>query len=333
MAINQNRHTDKRPAKASGAARSRRDWRHPLRSWGNSHRDSARLALQRVAEAPFGTLMIVLVMGIVLALPMGLAVLIDQVERLGVDWQRAAELSVYLQDDVDGREAVSLTQQIAARADVDAAQLVDREQALAEFQQHSGLGDALEQLAYNPLPNLILVTPRSIEGGAAALQPMRDQLAGLPGVDVVQIDLLWVERLTAILKMFERFTGGLAVLLITALLLVMANTIRLAIQSRREEILVVKLVGGTDAFVRRPFLYLGVYYGVLAGALAWLLVAVGLGWLNITVREVAALYQSDFALTGMPLADGTLLLAGAMLLGLAGAWLAVGRHIREIEPQ
>ena len=331
---NQNKAADKRQGKtASGAARSRHSWRHPLRSWANSHRDSARLALHRVTDAPFSTLMIVLVMSIVLALPMGLAVLIDQVEQLGIDWQRAAQLSVYLEDEIDAGEAGQLQSRIDELPGVAGTQLLDKELALAEFQQHSGLGEALQQLAYNPLPNVILVMPESIEGGSSALRPLRDQLAQLPGVDEVQIDLLWVERLTAVLKMFERFTGGLTILLIIALLLVMANTIRLAIESRREEILVVKLVGGTDAFVRRPFLYLGVYYGILAGALAWLLLIAGLSWLNVTVREVASLYQSDFVLSGMPVIDGLTLLAAAMLLGLAGAWLAVGRHIREIQPQ
>ena len=331
---NQNKAADKRQGKAaSGAARSRHSWRHPLRSWANSHRDSARLALHRVTDAPFSTLMIVLVMSIVLALPMGLAVLIDQVEQLGIDWQRAAQLSVYLEDEVDAAEAGQLQSRIDELPGVASTQLLDKELALADFQQHSGLGEALQQLAYNPLPNVILVMPESIEGGSSALRPLRDQLAQLPGVDEVQIDLLWVERLTAVLKMVERFTGGLTILLIIALLLVMANTIRLAIESRREEILVVKLVGGTDAFVRRPFLYLGVYYGILAGALAWLLLIAGLSWLNVTVREVASLYQSDFVLSGMPVIDGLTLLAAAMLLGLAGAWLAVGRHIREIQPQ
>lgn len=330
MAAKQPKTTDKRPA---GAARSSRSWRHPLRSWLGGHRDSARMALQRVRDYPLSTAMIVLVMTIVLALPMGLGVLISQVERLGIDWQRAAQLSVYLDTDIKADAARALRQKIADMDEVAEAQLLDRELALVEFQQHSGLGDALQQLASNPLPDVILVLPASIEGGVASLQPLRDRLAQLSGVDDVQIDLLWIERLTSILAMLERFTGGLAVVLVLALIMVMSNTIRLAIESRRNEILVIKLVGGTDAFVRRPFLYIGVLYGLLAGLLAWVLLALGLSWLNVAVREVAALYQSDFALTAMPVQDGLMLVAGAMLLGLLSSWLAVGRHAREIEPR
>ncbi|QIB50197.1 permease-like cell division protein FtsX [Pseudomonas sp. OIL-1] len=316
-----------------GAARSQRNWKHPLRSWLGSHRDSALQALQRLRRHPLSSAMTILVMTIVLALPTGLAVLIGQVERLGVDWQRAAQLSVYLQDEVNASAAEQLRDSIAALDEVDEAQLLDKDLALAEFQEHSGMGDALEQLSYNPLPSVVLVTPASIEGGASALQPLRDRIAGMSGVELVQIDLLWVERLTSILAMLERFTGGLAVLLIFALLLVMTTTIRLAIESRREEIQVIKLVGGTDAFVRRPFLYIGMVYGLVAGILAWLLLAGGIAWLNTTVRQVAALYQSGFELLPMPAGDGLLLVAGAVLLGLLGAWLAVGRHIRDIEPQ
>lgn len=317
----------------SGAARSQRDWRHPLRSWFGSHRDSARQALVRVRHYPFSSAMTVLVMTIALALPMGLSVLIGQVKQLGVNWQEAAQISVYLADDVSAEKQQSLTEQIRQLAGVAQAQLLDKDLALAEFQQHAGMGDALLQLDYNPLPSVIVVTPLSIDGGAAALEPLRDRLAAIDGVEQVQIDLLWVERLAAILAMFERFAGGLGVLLIIALLLVMANTIRLAIESRRDEILVIKLVGGTDAFVRRPFLYIGVLYGLLAGVLAWVLLALGLAWLNVTVERVASLYQSDFALFGMPFTDGVALVFGSMVLGLAGAWLAVGQHVRAIEPQ
>ncbi|MGM8935626.1 permease-like cell division protein FtsX [Pseudomonas neustonica] len=316
-----------------GAARSERNWRHPLRSWLGSHRASARQALHQVRSYPFSSVLTVLVMTIALALPMGLSVLINQVEQLGVNWQKAAQISVYIEDGVSKERQQEQLAAIKTLSGVANAQLLDKELALAEFQQHSGMGDALLQLSYNPLPSVIVVTPSSIEGGAAALEPLRDRLAAIDGVEQVQIDLLWVERLAAILGMLERFTGGLGLLLIIALLLVMTNTIRLAIESRREEILVVKLVGGTDAFVRRPFLYIGVLYGLLAGVMAWLLLAAGLAWLNVTVQQVASLYQSDFALIGMPWPDGLTLVMGAMLLGLVGAWLAVGQHVRAIEPQ
>tara|TARA_R110001592_G_scaffold4275_9_gene23941 strand:- start:880 stop:1881 length:1002 start_codon:yes stop_codon:yes gene_type:complete len=333
MADDKQKTSAKRGARApSGAARSRHSWKHSLRSWFGSHRDSARQAFDRLRHNPLSSAMTIMVMTIVLALPMGLAVLIGQVERLGVDWQRAAQLSVYLQD-VKGEAADSLLERIIALDQVADAQLLDAELALAEFKQYSGMGDALDQLAYNPLPAVIVVTPVSIEGGASTLEPLRDRLAALEGVDQVQIDLLWIERLTRILALLERFTGGLAVLLVLALLLVMINTIRLAIESRRDEIVVIKLVGGTDAFVRRPFLYIGVLYGLLAGLLAWVLLAIGMGWLNSAVREVATLYQSDFELAGMPSVDGLTLVAGAMLLGLVGAWLAVGRHIADIQPE
>ncbi|HEC53542.1 hypothetical protein LCGC14_0200260 [marine sediment metagenome] len=315
-----------------GAARSERNWRHPLRSWLGSHRASSRQALLQVQRYPFSSALTVLVMTIALALPMGLSVLINQVEQLGVNWQEAAQISVYLNDDVSAEKQQEQLAAVKQLSGVASAQLLDKELALAEFQQNSGMGDALLQLSYNPLPSVIVVTPASIEGGAAALEPLRDRLAAMDGVEQVQIDLLWVERLASILGMLERFTGGLGLLLIIALLLVMTNTIRLAIESRREEILVVKLVGGTDAFVRRPFLYIGVLYGLLAGVFAWLLLAAGLAWLNVTVEQVAKLYQSDFALIGMPWRDGLTLVGGAMLLGLVGAWLAVGQHVRAIEP-
>ena len=331
--IKASRQKPERVRRVAGAHSARTSLQDRFRSWRQHHQDSFKDALQRLNAARTSSAMTILVMTIALALPMGLSVLINQVKQLGVNWQEAAQISVYLTDSVSAEQQQALTEQVGQLAGVANAQLLDKDLALAEFQQHAGMGDALLQLDYNPLPSVIVVTPKSIEGGAAALEPLRDRLVALDGVDQVQIDLLWVERLSAILAMFERFASGLAVLLIIALLLVMANTIRLAIESRREEILVIKLVGGTDAFVRRPFLYIGVLYGLLAGLLAWVLLALGLAWLNVTVERVAALYQSDFALFGMPFTDGLALVFGAMLLGLAGAWLAVGQHVRAIEPQ
>ena len=204
-------------------------------------------------------------------------------------------------------------------------------QALDEFQQLSGLGEALKELPDNPLPGVILVTPQEVD--KTALEALRNQLAEMPKVEQAQLDMVWVERLTAILRLGDRFVFGLSLLLVAALLLVIGNTIRLHIENRRNEIEVIKLVGGTDSYVRRPFLYMGALYGAGAGLLAWGLLAYGLDWLNGAVVRLAGLYGSDFALRGVPLSDGLSLLLAALLLGYIGAWLAVARHLNELSPR
>ena len=216
-------------------------------------------------------------------------------------------------------------------ADVEEAEWISREQALEEFQQQSGLGEALKELPDNPLPGVIVVTPQEVD--KVALEALRLRLADLPRVQQAQLDLLWVERLSAMLKLGERFVFGLTLLLVMALLLVIGNTIRLHIENRRVEIEVIKLVGGTDSYVRRPFLYMGALYGVGAGVFAWLLLAFGLNWLNDAVVNLAGLYGSNFGLDGVPVADGLSLLLGAVLLGYIGAWLAVARHLNELAPR
>ncbi|HEY6611088.1 MAG TPA: permease-like cell division protein FtsX [Pseudomonas sp.] len=307
------------------------DWRGLLRAYLDSHRASLFDSLRRLASQPFGSFLTCLVMGIALSLPMGLALLLDSVERLGGSWQRAAQISVFLKLEVADVEGQSLREQIAGMEEVLAAEWISREQALEQLQQHSGLGDALRELPENPLPAVVLVTPEEID--KAALEALRTRLAALPGVEQAQLDLLWVERLGAILKLGERFIFGLAVVLILALLLVIGNTIRLHIENRRAEIEVIKLVGGTDGYVRRPFLYTGAFYGIGAGLLAWGLLEYGLSWLNESVVGLAGLYDSEFALGGVPVDDGLSLLVGALLLGWVGAWLAVSRHLRQLEPQ
>lgn len=315
---------DKRPANEP-------DFSTLLLSWLDSHRASLADSLRRLGRQPIGSFFTCLVMAIALSLPMGLSLLLDNVERLGGSWQRAAQISLFMQLDVDNAEGERLRSQIAERPDVAAADWVSREQALAELEQQAGLGEALKELPENPLPGVILVTPKQID--KAGLESLRQHLAELPGVQQAQLDLLWVERLGAILGLGERFIFGLAVLLVLALLLVIGNTIRLHIENRRSEIEVIKLVGGTDSYVRRPFLYMGALYGFGAGLLAWLVLVYGLDWLNQAVVRLAGLYGSDFALAGVPLEDGLSLVAGAILLGYIGAWLAVARHLRELAPR
>ncbi|MBD8495915.1 ABC transporter permease [Pseudomonas syringae] len=302
-----------------------------LAAWIESHRSSLLDSLRRLGKQPIGSFFTCLVMAIALSLPMGLSLLLSNVERLGGSWQRAAQISVYLQLDAGQAEGARLREQIKAMPGVAEADYVSSEQALKEFQKDSGLGEALRELPSNPLPGVVVVTPQEVD--KPALEALRTRLAELPKVQQAQLDLVWVERLAAILKLGDRFVFGLTVLLVAALLLVIGNTIRLHIENRRVEIEVIKLVGGTDSYVRRPFLYMGALYGIGAGVLSWGVLAFGLDWLNDAVIGLAGLYGSNFALSGVPMGDGLSLLLGAVLLGYIGAWIAVARHLSELAPR
>ncbi|WP_312999692.1 permease-like cell division protein FtsX [Pseudomonas sp.] len=302
-----------------------------FRAWVESHRASLLDSLRRLGKQPIGSFFTCMVMAVALSLPMGLSLLLNNVERLGGSWQRAAQISLYLQLDASPEQGESLREQIKGMPGVADAEYVGRDQALEEFQQQSGLGEALRELPENPLPGVVLVTPNEVD--KATLEALRQKLSELPKVQQAQLDLVWVERLAAILKLGDRFVFGLTVLLVSALLLVIGNTIRLHIENRRTEIEVIKLVGGTDSYVRRPFLYMGALYGFGAGLLSWGVLAFGLNWLNDAVVGLAGLYGSDFALAGVPVADGLSLLLGAVLLGYIGAWIAVARHLRELAPK
>ncbi|MFJ3074188.1 MULTISPECIES: permease-like cell division protein FtsX [Pseudomonas] len=307
------------------------DFRTLLHAWLESHRASLADSLRRLGKQPIGSFFTCLVMAVALSMPMGLSLLLKNVEKLGGSWQRAAQISLYLKLDAGSREGEALRDEIKGMPGVADALYVSREQALEEFQQQSGLGEALRELPDNPLPGVVVVTPTEVD--KPALEALRQRLAELPRVENAQLDLVWVERLAAILKLGDRFVFGLAVMLISALLLVIGNTIRLHIENRRIEIEVIKLVGGTDSYVRRPFLYMGALYGLGAGVLAWGILAFGLNWLNEAVVGLSGLYDSDFALGGVPAADGLSLLIGAVLLGYIGAWIAVARHLNELAPR
>ena len=302
-----------------------------LHAWLESHRASLVDSLRRLGKQPIGSFFTCLVMAVALSLPMGLSLILSNIERLGGSWQRAAQISLYLKLDASARDGEALRDQIKALPGVAEAEYVSRDQALNEFQQQSGLGEALRELPDNPLPGVVVVTPAEVD--KPALEALRQRLSELPRVELAQLDLVWVERLAAILNLGDRFVFGLTVLLVSALLLVIGNTIRLHIENRRTEIEVIKLVGGTDSYVRRPFLYMGALYGLGAGILSWGVLAFGLNWLNAAVVDLSGLYGSDFSLAGVPSADGLSLLLGAVLLGYIGAWIAVARHLRELAPR
>jgi cell division transport system permease protein len=319
-------------ARKEGASQSRTGAPDLLRSWLQHHRLSAVDSLQRLLRGPFSSVLTWLVIGIALALPVGLSVALENVRAVSGNWESPAQISLFLRAEMSIQAAEQLQQRLAMRDDVAVARLVSREEALQEFQQLSGFGDVLRNLDDNPLPNLILVTPaaHSLDGERAAL--LQASLQQEPAVARAVLDMAWVQRLSALMLLSQRLVMVLAAILALGVLLVIGNTIRLSIENRRDEIVVVKLVGGSDAFVRRPFLYTGLWYGLGGAGLSWLIVTIALWGLRGPLSALALLYHSNFHLQGLDASTGLQLLLLGAVLGLVGAWLAVARHLSAIQP-
>lgn len=304
-----------------------------LKTWALRHAQVFFYSLGQLWRTPFNTLMTAAVIGIALALPTGLHVLLQNAQHISGGWDSVAKLSLFLKTSVSDEQAGKLRAQIARLDEVAEADYISREQALAEFKAQSGFGDALTALADNPLPALIIVTPKLRHSDAAQVQALAERLRTYEQVEFAQLDRQWVKRLYAIMDIIGRGVLILGAMLALAVLLVVGNTIRLAIQNRREEIVVVKLIGGTDAFIRRPFLYTGFWYGLIGGIIALLLVYIALWLISAPVENLAGMYSSAFALHKLDFGTITILMLLSILLGLAGSWIAVGRHLRDIEPR
>jgi len=282
-------------------------------------------------ENPLSSLMTWLVIGIALALPGILYVMLNNIADVSTDWGGKPRVSLYLQKEVTKDAGEALAKEIRVSASVDEVRFVSSEAALKDFQQRSGFGDVLNSLDRNPLPHVIEVVlvssePMALTGLMAGWESDRR-------IAKVSVDLAWLERLFALLQFGERLVWSLSLVLSLGVVLIMGNTIRLAIENRRQEIEVIKLFGATDSFVRRPFLYLGFWYGFGGATIAMILLQSSLVFLSEPVELLAQSYRDDFALQG-PGAGGVLfLLLMGSLLGIAGALVAVSRHLRLIEPR
>jgi cell division transport system permease protein len=292
----------------------------------------ALASLGRIVKNNLASLMTCSVIGIALALPVGLHVLLANLQNVSGAWDSGASISLFLKQKVSDRQAVSLARVLRLHQRIEDVELITREAALEEFQQLSGYADALEALDSNPLPAVLIVQPKTEYTTAESAQLLVRELKLLPETEIVQLDLQWVQRLQAITVIAQRAVVVLATLLGMAVLLIVGNTIRLEIQNRHAEIEITKLIGATNAFIRRPFLYTGFWYGLFGGIIALLLVAIAITLLSGPIANLANLYESSFDLAAFDFLTIVSLLLGSSMLGLAGAWLAVARHLSAIEP-
>jgi len=290
-----------------------------------------RHTLQRLLLTPNASLLNILIIGIALSLPVGGYVLLKSVQILGSQIAGTPQISVFLAAGTNSGEIDRIGDKLKQHPGIKRIEFVSREVALKKLQQSTGLADVIGGLTQNPLPDAFVIYPK--DGNVAALEALRDELKTWPRFEHVQLDSAWVHKLEALLDFGRMAVAILASLLSFALIAITFNTIRLQILTRREEIEVAKLIGATDAFIRRPFLYFGLTQGLLGGIAAWLLVAGSLLLLNHQVGTLTQLYASNFGLQHLSLGDSVTLLGFSAYLGWLGAWFSVSQHLWQIEPR
>jgi cell division transport system permease protein len=301
-----------------------------MRAWLWHHLDAFRMTAARFARTPVATLLSVGVLGIALSLPTGLYVGLVNLQRFAHSLVSDPQLSVFLALDASRADADRIGTRLKQHAGVREARFVPRDQALKELKASTGLADVVDSLPQNPLPDAFIVLPRDTQ--PQALEALRDEVKRWPKVSHVQLDAAWARRLEAGLRLARLAAGLLATLLAFALVAVTFNTIRLQILTRREEIEVSKLIGATDPFIRRPFLYYGTLQGLAGGVAAWAIVWAGVWLLNGALAELAQLYATRIELQYLDPGDSLSLFAFSAALGWFGSWLSVNQHLSRFEP-
>ncbi len=294
------------------------------------HLQACFVSLGQLSQTPITTAMILIVIAIALALPASLFMLLHNTQQLSQNWQDSSQISLYLKKDIAPDRVQHIMQQLQARPDVTSVNYISPDQGLAEFQKQSQFSDIVNALKTNPLPGVIVITPIST-ATPDIVQQLTTYVQGLPEVDQVQMDMAWVKRLHEILILGKRIVFVLGCLLALGVILIIGSTIHLETQSHQQEIEVFKLVGATDGFIRRPFLYTGILYGLLGSIIAWFIVMIMLWSLQTPVKNLTQLYGSGFTLHGFGFSYSVLLLLLGMVLGLLGSWLAVNRHLNALK--
>lgn len=291
-------------------------------------------SLGLLSRSPFATLLTASALGIALALPATLYVILDHASQFSGDVNTVNQISLFMKKNTSEQQIKEIQTKLQTHNGIADIKHISRAEALKEFKDNSGFGDALKALKDNPLPDLLVVYPSLAFSEPEQINILLVELKKIKQVDLVQLDVQWLQRLYALIHIGQRAVLIVGTLLALAVLLIIGNTIRLAIENRRSEIVVMKLIGATDSFIRRPFLYTGFWYGLLGGIIALLLVNISLIMINNPLLHLSSLYNNHlFSLGLMGIKISSALLLSGCLLGLLGARIAVGKHLREIEPK
>lgn len=319
--------------RAQGASDRKIGFSQALVMFFISHIRQALGSLGELWRQPAASLMTIGVLGLSITLPSTLYILVKNTEKISAGWEQASEISLFLTESTNAGSAQQLITRIKTWPEVDSVTYIPADDALKEFQHMSGLGDAVAYLESNPLPDVVLVAPTQKHSTPDAAARLLEKLKDQREVDVGKLDIEWLERLYAVLNIARELVTLIGGLLFISVVLIIGNTIRLNILNKRDEILVMKLVGATDAFIHRPFLYTGFWYGLLGGLIAWFAVILILWWMDSSIQAFAAMYQKEFNITGLTGSALLTMLGLSVALGLVGSLISVQRHVSEIEPQ
>lgn len=301
-----------------------------MSAWLTHQRRAFALAFKNLLRAPLASLLTILIIGIALSLPTGLYLLLDNLAALAGNIQGEPEISLFLNGNTDSGKIRQLESRLKQQPGIRQFRFIPRDQALRDLSGKSGLGDVAAGLEKNPLPDAYVV--RASDTDPAALEQLRLSLKKWPEVTEAKLDSAWAKRLHALLGLGRTAVLILACMLGFALIAISMNTIHLQILTQRDEIEISQLIGATRAFIRRPFLYFGALQGFAGGITAWIIVTISLYLLNSNVREIGALYASNFDLHNLGASDTLSLLVFSAWLGWAGAYFAASRHLRRNTP-
>ena len=303
-----------------------------LRAYVRDHIRVLLFSLGKLYRTPFATIMTILMIAVALALPTCLYVLLNNLQNVTQKWDDAGQITLFLQTNSSEQQIKKIQQQLKKNAQVESVRYIPADTALNEFKQRSEFSDLLEGLPSNPLPPSLVVTPIKQAKQSTSLNKLKSEFEKIAQVEYVQVDMQWLQRLQAITNIIRRSIFAIGIMLGLSVLLVVGNSIRLDIENRRDEIEVTKLIGASDRFIRRPFLYGGMWYGLLGGVLALLLVFIVLLVIRQPAQDLVSLYNSNFKLMLPSLIQSLTLILASIFLGLFGSWLAVNRRISKIQP-
>jgi len=303
-----------------------------FKGWLLLHAQSFVYSLGQYYRNLLSSILTTAVIGISLALPGGFYLLLENAQQVTAGWGGSIQITAFLKPDIDDTVANTLVSRLLDSPNIEAAKFINRDQALAEYKELSGFSEVINLLDENPLPSIVIIFPKIDALTEGKERQIIDFIVSQSEVEVAQYDQQWVKRLYGIIEIIQRFVIIFSAFIGVGVLLIIGNTIRMAIYHHRSEIEITKLFGATDHFIRRPFLYSGFWYGLSGGISAWLLLTITLQFLKQPVSRLAELYASEFSLANLTIIEALIMLACGIFLGLFGSWISVQRHIRTIEP-